>query len=439
MRLNNNHGVLQRINIFTTPYSSALLRGFLIILTFLFLSCPSAPEKKAVGGIDFDYVPNVPDTESAYPAEAMGNKTALRYFRDEKIALGWNVGNTLDAYSNGKSGETLWGNPEINQDLMNGLKAAGFDIVRIPITWMGRIGAAPDYHIEDAWMRRVGEVAGLAHKAGLKVIINLHHDGSTSGKTKEDGWLSLTRARESTENYNQITQKFIRVWKQIAVYFKNYGEWLMFESFNELHDGGWGEGNQSELNPQIDILNEWNQYFTNIVRKSGGNNETRYLVIPGYCTKAKHTLSSAFVLPRDTVPDKQVVTFHYYDPYQFGIQGKMSKWGSAEDKQSTDAVFAPFKEKFVDKGIPVIIAEMGAVRQVYPGDSARDTEARQSRLAYLSHVCSTAKKYGLVPIYWDNGATTGGGEKFGLFSRADGQPNSDVSKTMIEAMVNAAK
>jgi len=409
------------------------------LFLFVFISCPSTPEKKAVGGIDFDYVPKVPDLESAWPAEAMGNKSALRYFRDEKITLGWNVGNTLDAHVGGKSGETLWGNPLINQELMDGIKAAGFNIVRIPVTWMGQIGPEPDYHINKNWLVRVGEVAALAHKAGLKVIINLHHDGSTSSKTNEVGWLSLNKARKSPEDYNKITQKFIRVWKQIAVYFKNYGDWLIFEPFNELHDGGWGEGNQSELNPQIDILNEWNQFFTNVVRNSGGNNETRYLVIPGYCTRPRHTLSSSFILPRDTVPDKQIVTFHYYDPYQFGIEGKMTKWGSAEDKQITEADFAPFKEKFIDKGIPVIIGEMGAVRQIYPGDANKETEARQSRLAYLSHVCATAKKYGIVPIYWDNGVVTGGGEKFGLFSRSNGQPNSDISKTMIEAMVNATK
>ena len=405
------------------------------LLCVLWISCPSAPEKQ--GGLELDPVLTVPDTESNYPPETMGDKTALQYFRDEKLAAGWNLGNTLDAHTGGKSGETLWGNPRVNQALMDGVKAAGFDLVRIPVTWMGHIGPAPDYHIEEAWMRRVGEVAVMAHNAGLKVIINLHHDGSTSSKTQEAGWLSVTKARKSVKEYNRITQRFIRIWKQIAVYFKNYGDWLMFESMNEIHDGGWGWSPQDELDPQIEIVNKWNQFFSDAVRNSGGNNAERYLIIPGYCTNARHTLAPYFMLPRDSVSGKQVVNFHYYDPHEFSIEGNTSTWGSDYEIQEIDNDFEPFKEAFIDKGIPVIIGETGAVRQIYFGNADKEAEARASRIAYLTHVFAAAHKYELVPIYWDNGATAGNGEKFGLFNRSNGRPNSDESKTMIETMINA--
>jgi endoglucanase len=369
----------------------------------------------------------------------MGDKTALQYFRDEKLAAGWNLGNTLDAYTGGKSGETLWGNPRVNQALMDGIKAAGFDLVRIPVTWMGHIGPAPDCHIDEKWMRRVGEVAGMAHNAGLKVIINLHHDGSTASTTQENGWLSVTKARKSVKEYNRITQRFIRVWKQIAVYFKNHGDWLMFESMNEIHDGNWGWGDPDELDPQIKMVNEWNQYFSDVVRNSGGNNAERYLIFPGYSTSPRHTLAPYFVLPQDGVPGRQIVTFHYYDPYQFGIEGKVSTWGSDDDIRQIDADFEPFKAAFIDKGIPVIIGEAGAVRQIYPGNADKEAQARASRIAYLSHIFATAQKYGLVPLYWDNGAATGDGEKFGLFNRANGQPNSEDSRILINAMIIAAR
>jgi len=382
---------------------------------------------------------SVPDTESDYPPEAMGDKTALQYFTDEKIAVGWNLGNSLDAHRDGKSGETFWRNPPVNQALMDGIKAAGFDMVRIPVTWMGHIGPAPDYHIEEAWIRRVGEVAGMAHNAGLKVIINLHHDGSTASKTQEAGWLSVTKARKSAKEYNRITQRFIRVWKQIAVYFKNHGDWLMFESMNEIHDGGWGWGDQDELDRQIEIVNKWNQSFSDVVRSSGGNNAERYLIIPGYCTRARHTLAPYFILPQDSVSGKQVVTFHYYDPHEFSIEGNTSTWGADYEIQQIDNDFEPFKEAFIDKGIPVIIGETGAARQIYPNDSDKEAQARASRLLYLTHVFATAQKYSLVPFYWDNGATAGGGEKFGLFNRATGEPNSEDSRILIDAMIIAAR
>jgi len=403
----------------------------LLLPVLLAVSCPSSPAaQKKKGGVDLSYVPTVPDTENNYALEPMSEKTAFDYFRDEKLLVGWNIGNTLDAYISGRANETGWGNPKINQDLLDGVKQAGFDIVRIPITWMGYIGAAPDYHINEKYLERVAEVVNMAHNAGLKAIINLHHDGSTEGGGKDNGWLSINKARASTEGYNEVTSKFIRVWKQIATYFKNYGDWLIFESMNEIHDGNWGNG--SVQGTQADIVNDWNRLFTEVVRGTGANNAARYVVIPGYCTKPQHTLANYFWLPPDSAPNRQIVTFHYYDPYEFGIAGTRSEWGSAADKNRVVNDFAPFKSKYIDNHIPVIIGESGAVRQ-------SSDKARQNRLDYLSWVFDKAKENGLVPIYWDNGVSSGNGEKFGLFNRRNGQPNSEESEACIKAMVGAVK
>jgi endoglucanase len=369
----------------------------------------------------------------------MSGMSALDYFRAEKLFAGWNLGNTLDAHINGEGVETGWGNPRANQALMDGVKAAGFDIIRIPVTWMGHIGDGPDYRILENRLRRVSQVVEMANNAGLKVIINLHHDGATSSPSEDSGWLSINKARKSREGYYEVTSQFVRVWKQIAEYFKDYGDWLMFESCNEIHDGNWGHSLFTQMLPQFEILNEWNQYFTDVVRGTGGNNAERYLVIPGYCTSVRHTLADYFKLPNDSAPSKQIVSFHYYDPYEFGIAGTRSRWGTDAEKQQTDKDFAPFKERFIDKNIPVIIGECGAVLQLYPGNQAREDEARESRRGYLSWVFSTAKKYNLVPIYWDNGGITGGGEKFGLFDRRTGQPASDEAAVMISTMINAVK
>ena len=379
----------------------------------------------------------IPDTENEFSPEAMAESDALSYFRDKALNLGWNLGNTLDAHSGGVSNETVWGNPKANQAIFNGIKAAGFDVVRIPVTWMGHIGKAPDYHIEEQFLKRVAEVVAYAHKAGLAVIINLHHDGSTEKKNNvvsDNGWLSINQARKSEEGMRQVSAQFERVWTQIAVYFKNFGDYLIFESLNEVHDGNWGWGTESEQRPQYEIVNQWNQLFVNAVRKTGGNNTGRFLVIPGYCTVPKHTVAGYFKLPQDSgnTANKLIVTFHYYDPYEFGIAGTRQEWGSEADKNKVNNDFAPFKTKFVNNGIPVIIGESGAVLQNKSGHE-------QTRIAYLAYVYGKAHENGLTPIYWDNGSITGGGEKFGLFNRQTGEPNSEGSRGIIQAMVNAVK
>ena len=404
---------------------------YLLLPVLLAVSCPSSPV--AQQDFDLSYTPQTPDTENNYPPETMSEKTAFAYFRDEKILVGWNVGNTLDSHISGRANETGWGNPRINQEIFDGVKKAGFDIVRIPVTWMGYIGPAPDHHIDEKYLARVAEVAQMARKAGLKAIINLHHDGAHDG-----GWLSVKKAVASKAGYNEVTHKFTRVWKQIATYFKNYGDWLIFESMNEIHDGNWGWGSDTVQSPQYDILNDWNRFFTEIVRGTGANNATRYVVLPAYCTVPKHTLASYFWLPPDSAPNRQIVTFHYYDPYEFGIASTRWEWGSEADKNRVVNEFAPFKPKYIDKNIPVIIGECGAVKQII-ADKDKEEKARQNRLDYLSWVFGKAKEYGLVPIYWDNGATSGNGEKFGLFNRTNGQPISPESEACIKAMINAVK
>jgi len=407
-------------------------------LTLLLSACAGGSASKAPEPIPQVVVqaPSVPDLVRDNPQEPVSGKTAIEYFKDERIFSGWNLGNSLDAFSSGLSGETFWGNPRINQELMDGVKAAGFDIVRIPVTWIGHIGPAPNHRIASGQLRRVAEVVEMAHNAGLKAIINLHHDGSTQGGGRDLGWISIGQASRNAVQNNLITTQFIRVWQQLAAYFQNYGDWLIFEGFNELHDGNW----QSCSDPgQFIAISKWNQFFVDIVRSSGGNNESRFLLINAYCADNRQALSPGFFLPNDPSPGRLILSFHYYAPHEFSINGSRSAWGTDADRQRVDSDFAPFKSAYLDKNIPVIIGECGAVLQLYPNDQTREAQARQSRADYNSHVFGTAKKYGLVPIYWDNGSTTGNGEKFGLLDRRTGQPNSPESASLIRLMISAVR
>ncbi len=254
----------------------------------------------------------------------------MRYFTDEGITAGWNLGNTLDAVNNWSykspvAEEECWGNPKANQAIFNGIKERGFNIVRIPCTWTGHIGPAPGYKVSQERLRRAAVVAGYAREAGLKAIINLHHDdGEDLG-----GWLLLGNAVASQNNLDQITDKFEKVWTQIAEYFKDYGDWLIFESMNEVHDENWGWSQTFQNNPKlfIDIVNGWNQRFTDAVRATGGNNAQRFLIYPSYASNPECTIPDGkvgaaeagkyFKLPTDSAGNgRQIVTFHYYDSFR---------------------------------------------------------------------------------------------------------------------------
>jgi endoglucanase len=358
--------------------------------------------------------------------------SAYEYFLKEKLTVGWNLGNTLDSHSNGIGGETDWVKVAANQAIMDGVKAAGFNLIRIPVTWMGHIGPAPNYTVSAARLERVAEVANLAENAGLKVIINLHHDGATDSATSESGWLSIRKSLASATDKATITAKFSRVWQQIAMHFRDYGDWLMFEAFNELHDGGWFWENRNVPKEQYDLINEWNQLFTNMVRVTGSNNARRILIIPSYCTGPEALLNANFKLPIDSASGRQVVTFHFYRPDDFSLNGKDTTWDTTANRNSISNLFGQISSTFIYKNIPVIIGETGPVQNK---SSAGDL----NRLSYAAFMYGIAKINGLVPIYWDNGGFDRSGDGFGLFNRTTGNPQSAEFKAVIDAMINATK
>ncbi|MCL2719762.1 MAG: glycoside hydrolase family 5 protein [Treponema sp.] len=380
--------------------------------------------------------------------EPMSSKSALQYFRDEGIKIGINIGDTLDACDswtdpkNPVAIETIWHNPLINQEYLNGLKNLGFDIVRIPVTWMGHIGPAPDYKVSETRLKRIADVVGYAKTAGLKAIINMHHDGYEGHK----GWLFVKEAPGDPS----ITVKFEKVWEQIAEYFKNYGDYLMFQAFNELHDGSW---KMTGTPLEYAIINDWNQRFTNAVRRTGSNNSTRYLLYYGYMTS--YEIAGAdylkFKLPSDgSNSGRQIVGFHWYDPFDFVFNSSSHLWPNSSLRGNRDAintVFMNFKTRFIDNGIPVIIGENGPARYVnHEGNTSYSTAnaatARENRLLYIDYMYSKARENELIPFFWESGHSQDGevpslAGHFGLINRSNGQPRDAESDTVIKRMMAA--
>ena len=349
----------------------------------------------------------------------------------KRLSAGWNLGNQMDAHINGKSDETSWGNPKTTQALFDALKKAGFSSVRIPVTWMGHIDDDNDYKIEDAWLDRVAEIVGYAEKAGLCAIINMHHDGADSAY-----WLDIKTAAADDGANRQIVEKLTTVWRQIAEKFADKGDFLIFESMNEIHDGGWGWGdNLKDGDKQYARLNEWNQAFVDAVRAAGGNNANRYLGVPGYCTNIDLTVQH-FRMPTDTATDRLMVAVHYYDPYDYTLAATYNEWGhtataanTGSEKDVTEA-FKKLYDKYIANGIPVYIGEFGCVN--------RNTERQQAfQRYYLEYVCKAAKTYGMSAFIWDNGAKGAGTECHAFFDHATGEYCSTEAKAAMETVVKA--
>lgn len=351
------------------------------------------------------------------------------------MGAGWNLGNQLEANINGVPNETAWGNPVVTKALIQKVKAAGFKTIRIPVSYLNKIGSAPNYTIDAAWLTRVKEVVDYAYSEGLYIIINIHGDGYNS---VAGSWLLCNGSDQTT-----IKAKYQKVWQQVANTFINYDEHLIFESMNEEFDGTYGTPNTTYYSN----INAYNQIFVDTVRQTGGNNSARWLLIPGWNTNIDYTAGSyGFTLPSDTyrsstVPSSEkriMISVHYYSPWDFCGEesGTITQWGATATnsaKKSTwgqedylDSQLKAMYSKFATQGYPVVIGEFGAVDKTTT-DSINNTY----RAAFAKAVCSTAKKYSSVPVYWDNGYN--GQYGFGLFNRST---NAITQQGIIDAIMS---
>lgn len=334
----------------------------------------------------------------------------------EAMGAGWNLGNQLESALGGTPCETYWGNPTVTKGLITAVKNAGFDTIRVPVSYLDKIGNDSNYTIDSDWLNRVQEVVDMCIDNDLYVIINMHGDGYNS---IEGGWL-LCNGSDQTA----IREKYKACWKQIATKFKNYDEHLVFESMNEEFDGTYGTPNTTYYSN----INTLNQIFVDTVRATGGNNAKRWLMLPGWNTNIEYTAGDyGFAVPSDnscTANGKRImISVHYYDPWDFcgAESSNYTQWGSKAtdsskvpgycDESALNSQFQWLQTKFTSQGYPVVIGEYGSIDK-----SAYDSKNVTCRADFAAKVCTYAKKYGCVPVVWDNGVN--GTYGFGLFDRS---------------------
>lgn len=351
----------------------------------------------------------IPCVGSAEEAEAVDNGvmreglTALEATR--LMGNGINLGNTLEACdinvgiktNTPLSYETHWGQPKTTQAMIDGMKAAGFDTIRIPVAWMTNATHLyeGDYTIDADYMDRVEEVVRYARKAGMYVIINDHWDG---------GWYGMFGS-ESAETRALAMEAYKGMWQQIAERFRDYSDYLIFESANEELGGRFDENSPLYCSDSVvtyltdderyALTNEINQTFVDVVRATGGNNATRFLLIAGYSTNIDQTCDDRFQMPKDTVDSKLMVSVHYYDPWSYcGASSAVSatKWGKVSDYEYMDQQLAKMT-KFTEAGYGVVIGEYGALPC---SDGLKD-----NTLAYHTAFLDACTKYNLTNCLWD--------------------------------------
>ncbi len=351
----------------------------------------------------------IPCVGSAEEAEAVDNGvmreglTALEATR--LMGNGINLGNTLEACDNNVgiktntplSYETHWGQPKTTQAMIDGMKAAGFDTIRIPVAWMTNATHLyeGDYTIDADYMDRVEEVVRYARKAGMYVIVNDHWDG---------GWYGMFGS-ESAETRALAMEAYKGMWQQIAERFRDYSDYLIFESANEELGTRFDENSALYCSDSVvtylndderyALTNEINQTFVDVVRATGGNNATRLLLIAGYGTNIDQTCDDRFQMPKDTADSKLMVSVHYYDPWSYcGASSAVSatKWGKVSDYEYMDQQLAKMT-KFTEAGYGVVIGEYGALPC---SDGLKD-----NTLAYHTAFLDACTKYNLTNCLWD--------------------------------------
>ena len=311
---------------------------------------------------------------------------------------GINLGNTMEAYNhqgylNGgdpTSSETVWGMPTTTREMIDGMKAAGFDTLRVPVAWTNGMNfESGDYTIDTRLLDRVEEIVNYALDADMYVVVNDHWDGS---------WWGMFGSK-AEETRNKAMEMYKAMWTQIAERFADYSYKLIFESANEelgdrLNDKDVASDSGSLTKAQCyETANLINSEFVKLIRSTGGRNADRFLLIAGYNTDITNTCDDRFVMPEDTADSKLFLSVHYYTPWDYCGTKAVDSWGSPKQYDEMNDLLKSLT-KFTDNGYGVIIGEYGVLTDG-KATPKPDTDI------YFTNFLNNCDLYNYVPLLWD--------------------------------------
>ncbi|TKD63407.1 glycoside hydrolase family 5 protein [Flavobacterium sp. ASW18X] len=305
-----------------------------------------------------------------------------------EMKTGWNLGNSLDAEG---PDETFWGNPRITKEMVDAVANRGFTTLRLPVTWRFHQGDAPNYAVEIAWLDRVEEVVNYARANDMYVIVNVHHD---------DPWIIPTQAES-----DGVKDRLAKLWTQIAVRFRDYSDYVIFETLNEPRHENTPEEWSGGTVEGRDMVNAYHQVSLDAIRATGGNNETRKIMISTYAASTVPVAMDALIIPNND--PNTMVSLHSYFPFPFTLEGTDTTWGSSQDRADLLAEMNRIKTRFSDRGMAVVLGEWSSANQ----------NNIEDRLAHAEYYSQLAAERGFASIWWDNGDTSANRDGLAIFDR----------------------
>ena len=373
---------------------------------------------KTIKPEDWDLMQNMTYSEP-YPTAQQWNKDVV----------GWNLGNQFECSAPNQDGEsieignpansinaeTAWGNPPVTEAMIQAVKNAGFNAIRIPIRWQCHITDAEAMSIDPAWIARIKEVVGWCLDNDLKVIINAHHEK----------WLE---SRPTYQYKEENCQKLALLWMNIASEFANYDSRLAFAGTNEVHvRDNWSKPTVENL----EVQNAYNQTFVDMVRATGGNNAKRHLILQTYvCNPWFGIENGGFIIPKDTEGNGNnymSVEFHYYQPWSYAGDCTYDYWGDfnkntgdkpADNEKTMTDFFDQVVKTWSNQGLGIVIGEWGVTNH-YKSDSEKD-KVHANMTYYCNFLTKEAHERGFSTFVWDNNKFGNGSEMYGIFDRHNG-------------------
>lgn len=374
---------------------------FLVVILF---SCNSDPSgSNPTSEDDSTEEPIDDNTTSEFDDGTIRNLTSFDIASEMQI--GWNLGNSMDAEG---PDETFWGNPVTTQEMINSVSNRGFKTLRVPVTWRFHQGTAPDYTIEEEWLDRVEEIVNYGRANNMYVIINVHHD---------DEWIIPTAAMT-----DQVSDRLTKLWTQVANRFKEYSDYLIFETLNEPRYEGTPEEWTGGTVEGRAAVNQYHQVSLDAIRATGGNNSLRQIMISTYAASTLPVAMDALVIPNDD--PRTIISLHTYFPFPFTLGGTDDTWGTENDMAELEAEMDRIKAKFIDNGKAVVLGEWSSGNQ----DNTDD------RLTHAAFYAQAAAQRGFASIWWDNGNSTVSNDGLAIFNRANlTWPFGEIADTIVEA------
>lgn len=363
--------------------------AYYILAILLFVSCPNLSSSDTS-----IFIPKV-----YYSHNELENMSSITFAKI--LQVGWNLGNTFDSVYRTKNehviGEeainallTSRSNPLTTKELIQEVKKAGFSTIRIPVSWHEHVSTDGKNIIDKEWIEKVQQVIDWSLEANLYTIINIHHDD----KFEEGPGYYLSEE----EYYQEKSIKYISdIWSQVADYFKNYDNHLIFEILNEPRYMKCASNNsfrptsmeEIKFNKIIPIYEEAG---IKAIREQGGYNNVRFILVPTYAASPWNI--QGWKIPTDNyATDKLLISLHTYSPYDFAMGTRQTTtFTKSHESSIKNLVNSIIKKEFLSKGYGVVIGET----------SASDKNNQAERIKWINCYFTACRDAGIPLIIWDN-------------------------------------